>query len=253
MGIYHVDLPKVVFSGDGEVDGLALESIASGRLGTDTNIISPGPPPILLSSAIVAVNRTANMQFHTLHRDPTGAVSFDEPALGLAAPGGNPVELNRIWAGSLMAVSTDGQTGLYMPSPELGGVLPASTGPIAVLGGVHSVDVGPQGFNLGANGKYFTVRIEAGAQDAAQILADSVTLSVDGVAGSLLPSSRFTPQLADNDADGNLELVLKFDRSAVAGLLAAVGVGNAASVILQWDYDDTFTAGTSNHVIQVVN
>jgi hypothetical protein len=76
---------------------------------------------------------------------------------------------------------------------------------------------------------------------------------VDGVAGLLSPSSRFTPQLADNDADGNLELVLKFDRSAVAGLLAAVGVGNAASVILQWDYDDTFTAGTSNHVIQVVN
>jgi hypothetical protein len=251
LGKYHAQLPKVVFSGAAVVDGVALESIASGRLGTDTNIISPGPPPILLSSALVAVDGSANLQFHTLARDPVLLVSFDEPALGLVAPGGNPVQLSRIWAGSLTAVSTDGQTGLYMPLATIGGFSP-STGPISVLGGVHSVDIGPQGFNLRAGGQYFTVRIEADGQSAAGIL-DSVRLSVDGVPGSIMRSSQFTPQLADLDADGNLELVLKFDRSAVASLLAVVGVGNSASVVLQWDYDDQFTTGSSIHTVRVVN
>jgi hypothetical protein len=117
---------------------------------------------------------------------------------------------------------------------------------------VHSVDIGPQGFNLRAGGQYFTVRIEADGQSAAGIL-DSVRLSVDGVPGSIMRSSQFTPQLADLDADGNLELVLKFDRSAVASLLAVVGVGNSASVVLQWDYDDQFTTGSSIHTVRVVN
>ena len=147
-------------------------------------------------------------------------------------------DLSQVVLGSLVGLSTDGQSVLFLPEYD-----PASgdPGPEAVLGGVTEVDLGPRAFNLGANGNFVTASIEASGDDVGDIVQASLELAVEGDPGAALLPVQLTS--GDDDGDGNQELVAKFDRDDLHQRLEPFGIGAEVVLTISWEYFDECDVG----------
>ena len=132
------------------------------------------------------------------------------------------------------------------------------------LAGLQSVDFGPKTVHLTAKGHFVTVVIEGDGNGVTHIDTASLALSIGGI-DPVNPIEPVRVKTADKDMDGNLELVVKFDRSTVADDLAVVyGEGNEyAGYILSWatdrlcagpapDYEYLPCTGFSSAVVRIV-
>jgi outer membrane protein assembly factor BamB len=100
-----------------------------------------------------------------------------------------------------------------------------------------ALDIDPNTLNLKSNGKWITAYIELPiGLDPADIVISS--LSLNGVIAPSGPSN-----ISDYDSDGVSELMVKFDRASVAGLLS---VGTATLTITGELTDDTEIKGSCN-------
>jgi hypothetical protein len=178
--------------------------------------------PLLLADGSTRLTRTS-LGAGLLRGEPVELQALGELDLGIA--------VRKIEVGSLWAVSADGGSLLFAPDfdPARGAL-----GAIYRVGGVHAVDLEPGGFNRDAKGRWITARIEAGGADADGIDPGSVRLSL----GDGEPLAPLRSERDDADADGNAELVLKFDRQAVAARLADAERGARVPWRMHWDFAD---------------
>jgi len=156
---------------------------------------------------------------------------------GLIVVGQCPVA--QVSRGSLAMLQSDG-TLLYDPgfTPESG-----SSGVTFTIAG-SSLNLDPDTLNLRSSGNYITATIEG--ENGSSSAIDVATLALRYDAASVSASSS---QVGDSDADGQADLVAKFDRSAVEAMLAGVPEG-PVTLQASWTFNDGST-GTATGVIRI--
>jgi hypothetical protein len=135
--------------------------------------------------------------------------------------------------GSLAVLPFDGTGVRYDPlfTTDVGDFEPRVT-----LSGAL-IEFDPEKLNVKSSGEVVTVTIEADNGRAAAINIATLTLSVDGVAGSLPPLSTPAPLLGDADADGNADLKVKFSRPELIPLVLQAAMSSPI-VRAKWLYLD---------------
>ncbi len=146
--------------------------------------------------------------------------------------------------GSLAMVPADGSGVLYDPGFNLnqGGI----SGTLLTIFG-SSAQVSPATLNLSSPGQFITAVIEVAGGLATEIDATSVMLEVNG--GSVRVSGDFAPRFGDDDKDGNADLKVKFDRTAVQALIPT-GV-SPALMTLRWNFSDG-SSGRASVQVRIV-
>ena len=143
-------------------------------------------------------------------------------------------DINRIDKGSVFALSRDGQEVVFVPGFDPENFIPGVQ-PELVLGGWATVTFGPQTFSLSSKGNFVTAVIEGVNDDVLDIPFNSVLLAIGGIS----PTPVLNPQrnnIADNDGDGNLEMVVKFDRQQLADWLSYLPEGSGfVGLRLSWN------------------
>jgi len=82
-----------------------------------------------------------------------------------------------------------------------------------------TVDIDPDTLNPGSEGNYVMAYIELPEGfDVADIVLSTVTLQIAGVDG-IVPAAPSPTEVGDHDADGIADLMVKFDRPTVLGLI----------------------------------
>jgi hypothetical protein len=104
-----------------------------------------------------------------------------------------------------------------------GGTLQAFTYPVDLGPVAATVDIDPDTLNPGSEGSFVMAYIELPeGYDVGDIDISTVTLKVAGVDGSVAAAPSPT-EVGDHDADGIADLMVKFDRAAVLGLIDGEG------------------------------
>jgi hypothetical protein len=193
-----------------------------------------------LTNLIVTANGTTEIATLEIPANPT----FGD-TMNLAQSNPNEVPVKQVIFGSLTWLPTDGAGVLYNAGFSFDeGIV----GRIWTIAGA-SMEFGPDLLNLRSGGKWVTARIEVENNRAAEINTSSLRLSVDGASGSV-PAVNHPIQLADADGDNNLDLKVKFDRTALAALLNQTS-GSTAIVRASWLYTDG-TEGTASTQIRLI-
>jgi hypothetical protein len=165
----------------------------------------PDPEPV----SLVAADGTTGVAVLTIPASPTLGgtltVATFEPV---------STAIGQVAVGSLYLLPADGSGLLLDPGFNVaaGGI----SGTLLTVAG-NSLELFPRTLNLSGKGNYITGLIEVAGGGAAAIDPGSVMLSIG--LGVVAPSSRFTPQVGDEDKDGIVDLKLKFDRATVQALI----------------------------------
>lgn len=127
-----------------------------------------------------------------------------------------------------LSVNTDGEGDAFASNVHSFEVLPALA--------PATVDVKPETLNKGSNGKWVTAYIELPEHNVTDI--DIGTVELNGVPAVNDPQYGFVsdPAIKDRDGDGNVELMVKFPRDAVADTLET---GDNVTVTVTGDVGDT--------------
>jgi LysM repeat protein len=100
-----------------------------------------------------------------------------------------------------------------------GGTLQVFTFPVELGPVAATVDIDPDTLNPESQGKFVMAYVELPeGYDVADIDLSTVTLEVDGVAGSV-PAAPSPTAVGDEDGDGVPDRMVKFNREAVAALI----------------------------------
>ncbi len=190
-----------------------------------------GPPPDDSLSEPAAVHVIAANGTRSIYRLTIPASPQVESGFSIEILGRVPTPIKQVAAGSLALLPWDGSGVLHDPAfdlshRELSGTLRTPLG--------NSLDLSPKVFRLSSNGKFVTAVIEAADGKAADIAASTVKLEINGA--SLDGTSSL--EVGDVDSDGDLDLIVKFNRNQFLKLIPP----GASSVlaIARW----TFTDGT---------
>jgi hypothetical protein len=190
---------------------------------------------------IVAANRTNEIARFDIPANPAARrtlilIGLDRILIGLSRI---LIGLDRVAVrstqtgiGSLLGLAADGSGVLYQPGFTLEGGVRGRT--FAVAGATMQIE--PETLNLRSRGRYISVSIEAANGGSRSIIASSIEVQVEGVAGAIPIDDSFRPHLEDGD-DGNPELLVKFDRADVIRLLRNVP-DDQAVVHATWNYAD---------------
>ncbi|MDI6642475.1 MAG: hypothetical protein QMD95_00225 [Candidatus Hodarchaeaceae archaeon] len=96
------------------------------------------------------------------------------------------------------------------------------------------IDIDPETLNLRSQGRWITCYIELpGGLDVAKIDVSTVALEGDIFLEGILSAEPWPTEIGDHDGDGVPDLMVKFDRSAVQGLVS-VGDNVELTVIGKW-------------------
>jgi hypothetical protein len=185
------------------------------------------PAPV----AFVAANGTPNVAVLQIPAGPTVGGSLK---VGIIIVGGCPIA--RVGLGSLVTVEATGRAVLY----DAGFTLAGGPGGTTVTLAGAAVDLDPDVLNLRSRGKHVRAKIEVEDGHAADIDPGSPTLALSCDAGEGVPATGPAAEPGDDDADGQVDLGVTFDRAAVQALLRGLPEGPVTPAV-RWTYRDGST------------
>jgi hypothetical protein len=203
----------------------------------------PAHEPVLPrdgSFPLVSADGTTRVQTARLPQASSGLLTFD-PASTSSVDVGVPVA--QLALGSLAALSEDAQGLLF--APDFDPVTGTLGGPVFKLPTASSVSFQPRSLNRKSKGRSVKLTIEAGGDDVVRISTGSLRLGVEGDPSP--PLAPLATGFEDDDDDGHLELVAKFDRAALIGRLGHHEPGDRATLVVEW----TSTAGDTTATARV--
>jgi hypothetical protein len=194
-----------------------------------------------LSGFIVTANGTVEIATLEIPANPTFG---DTMNLRLSNP--NEVPVKQVVFGSLTWLPTDGAGVLYNAGFNFDDGIVGRTWTIAGA----SLEIDPNELKLKQHGGFVKALIECENQRAAEINPATVSISIEGVAGSVPFSIHPPPKLKDADGDNNLDLILKVNDAALNLLLSQTSADSAV-VRATWQFNDG-TPGEASAVVRII-
>jgi microsomal dipeptidase-like Zn-dependent dipeptidase len=233
-----------VSAGGGSPAGTVVFDLADPRpdpfLDLSTGVLDPKTDPLTSPARVsfVAANGTPRVAVLHIPANPTIGGSLN---VGVVVIGGCPIA--RVELGSLVMVEADGGAILYDPGFTMA---EGGSGATFTIAGA-SLDLDPDTLNRHGHGRYVRALIEV--EDDGALAIDPSTLRLHYGEASVPVSAHVAPRTGDADEDGQADLLARFDRAAVLGLLADAPDG-PATLTARWTYRDG-SAGSASGQIRI--
>ena len=185
---------------------------------------------------LVAANGTRSIYRLTIPASPAVGGRFSIERIDVVR-----VPIKQVATGSLALLPWDGSGILYDPAFDLERN-EISTALRTVFG--NSLEIFPETLQRSSNGQFMTAVIESAGGKVADILPSTIRLELNGA--NLFPDLTTSLATGDVDGDGELDLVVKFNRRDFQALIPPGTTSVRATV--RWKFADWTTGFASSEI-----